>query len=189
MSPSLRTTTLALASVALFLLCTSDTAQTAPAPQAIDDDAAQRRAVTDLRNVGTAMFSWLVDQVNDEQSVATLDPEHDTACVSRQDEHRPCDLVDLNALPLLTYAELTRLLVPTYIASIPEKDPWGTPYEFRVDRAHFLNKSVLAIRSAGADRTFSGSRYTTGELAPSEAAQDLVWADGYFIRWPAPPGR
>src|SRR5262245_46350922 len=41
----------------------ADTGQGEVKQDPVADKAAQRRTVADLRNVGTAMFSWLTDQV------------------------------------------------------------------------------------------------------------------------------
>jgi hypothetical protein len=42
----------------------------------------------------------------------------------------------------------------------------------------------MAIRSAGRDGAFSGDTYTAGAFDPLDYDQDIVWADGVFIRWP-----
>jgi hypothetical protein len=42
----------------------------------------------------------------------------------------------------------------------------------------------MAIRSPGNDGTFSGNRYELGAFQPGDANQDLVWMNGFFIRWP-----
>jgi hypothetical protein len=42
----------------------------------------------------------------------------------------------------------------------------------------------MVIRSSGADGIFSGNRYELGGFQPVDADQDLVWMDGFFIRWP-----
>lgn len=162
-------------------------------PQQAADASAQARAVQEMRNVGTAMFSWLTDAI--EADSAHASSEADSACVSYDKESEVlCATVQIDKLPLLSHKELVRLLVPAYIAAIPEKDPWGHPYEFRLRSQHVLNKTVLAIRSPGGDGAYSGSRYQNGAFPSSDVNQDLVWMDGFFIRWPEqraaanPPG-
>jgi hypothetical protein len=182
--PIRRFVPLALAAVLSASLARSASAQTPVPSQSAESAKAQPQTVSDMRNVGTALFSWLVDRVEDADAVA--DPETDRACVSwlKKEGAEECEVLEIDRLPLISYQELTRLLIPKYIDTIPEKDGWGHPFEFHLDRKHVLNKSVIAIRSAGSDGTFSGNRYKLGAFRPSEAGQDLVWLDGFFIRWP-----
>jgi len=42
----------------------------------------------------------------------------------------------------------------------------------------------MAIRSAGSDKTFSSDIYKVGGFAPVDSSQDIVWMDGFFVRWP-----
>lgn len=148
--------------------------------------SAQAQTFAEMRNVGTALFLWLTDQASEDG--ASGDPKETPACVSTQKKKGGgCEAVEIDRLPVISHRELTRLLVPKYIAAIPEKDDWGNPYEFRLDRKHVLNKSVMAIRSAGADGVFSGDRYDGPGFQPAEANEDLVWIDGFFFRWPHRP--
>ena len=153
-----------------------------PAPS----KSAQRQSVADIRNVGTALFSWLTDQVVSDTPApdSVLEPESEAACLSWKTKDVECKVVEIDKLPLISWEDLTKLLVPTYIQSVPEKDAWGNSFEYRLDTKHFLNKSVMAIRSAGSDGTFSGTRYESSAFAPAEEDQDVVWKDGFFVRWP-----
>jgi hypothetical protein len=162
------------------------TAQEPRPAQPAPSKSAQRQTVADIRNVGTAMFSWLTDQVVGDSPTpdSVLEPESESACLSWKTKDTECKVVQIDKLPLISWEDLTKLLVPTYIQSIPEKDAWGNPYEYRLDTKHFLNKSVMAIRSPGKDGTFSGERYESSAFTPAEEDQDLVWTDGFFIRWP-----
>jgi len=153
-------------------------------PQSAESAQTQRRTVDDIRNVGTAMFSWLTDQVDDDSVHGSIDPENGSACVPADAQGDKCEVVQIDKIPLISYQELIKLLVPDYIAAIPEKDAWGHPYEFRFNWKHIYNKSVMAIRSAGSDKTFSGDTYKVGGFAPVDADQDIVWMDGFFVRWP-----
>jgi hypothetical protein len=134
--------------------------------------------------VGTAVFSWLTDQVTNEAIDGSSDPEADVACLPAGAEVGHCELVNLDKVPLISLQELTKILVPQYIAAIPENDAWGHPYEFRLNWKHTLSNSVIAIRSAGSDKTFSGDSYKVGGFAPVDSGQDIVWMDGFFVRWP-----
>ncbi|HEX3528339.1 MAG TPA: hypothetical protein VH988_14850 [Thermoanaerobaculia bacterium] len=153
-------------------------------PQSAESAQAQRRTVDDIRNVGTAMFSWLDDQVNNEAIDGSSDPEADSACLPAGAEIGHCESVNLDKVPLISLQELTKILVPKYIAAIPENDAWGHPYEYRFNWKHTLSKSVMAIRSPGSDKTFSGNSYTVGSFEPVDTDQDIVWMDAFFVRWP-----
>jgi hypothetical protein len=175
--------------LALVVVLAATSAQAAappkPAPpQSAESAQAQRRTVDDIRNVGTAMFSWLTDQVNDDTVEGSSDPETDSACVPADAEVGHCELVHFDKIPPISHQELTKILVPKYIAVIPEKDAWGNPYEFRFNWKHIYNKNVMAIRSAGSDKTFSGNSYKVGSFEPIDTDQDIVWMDAFFVRWP-----
>lgn len=178
------------AALALVALPAALQTQSAPAkdpspPPAVESAQAQARTVQEMRNVGTAMFSWLVDRVNDENDPGSFDPKESRACVTtKEDEVGSCDMVIIDRLPVISHQELTRILVPQYIDAIPERDGWGNPYEFRLEHKNTLNKDIMAIRSAGGDGKFSGAQYKPGHFPPAEAGNDLVWLDGFFIRWP-----
>jgi hypothetical protein len=43
----------------------------------------------------------------------------------------------------------------------------------------------MAIRSTGRDGTFAGQTYTMGPFLASDYDQDIVWADGFFVTYPA----
>lgn len=137
----------------------------------LDDKAAQKRTVADLRNVGTAMMSWLTDQdiEADEQSPA---------------EKKESPRADLTKYSQLSREELEKILVPQYLQSLPETDGWGHPYEYYLDAASPGVSHVLAIRSAGRDGKFAATDYEVGPYPPDDFDEDIVWMDGYFVRWP-----
>jgi len=150
-------------------------------PQSAESAQAQSQTLADIRNVGTAMFSWLTDQVNDDSVHGSSEPDNVSACVPADAQGAKCEV---DKIPLISLQELIKILVPKYIAAIPEKDAWGHPYEFRFNWKHTLSKSVMAIRSAGSDKTFSGNSYKVGSFEPVDTDQDIVWMDGFFVRWP-----
>jgi hypothetical protein len=137
---------------------------------------AQQAAVTDIRNVGSAMYFWYEDQK------ASLPHAIEKDATSR---HFP--VVDLAQVPVISRDALEALLVPKYLKAVPKDDPWGHPYEFRLNTRDAA-EHVMAVRSAGADGEFSGTVYEVGGFPPAEQNQDLVWADGYFLRWPLRAG-
>jgi hypothetical protein len=130
------------------------------------DSGAQRRTVADMRNVGTAMFVWVTDQVG--------------AAAAGQ------KAVDLAKFPpVSTFAGLEKLLVPKYIQALPERDGWGNPFEYRLNLKNpTAGTSVMSIRSPGRDGKFSGLTYAVEAYPRADYDRDIVWADGYFVQWP-----
>jgi prepilin-type N-terminal cleavage/methylation domain-containing protein len=127
----------------------------------------QKRSMTDIRLTGTAWFSWVTDQVAAGaagQSVAQLDWD--------------------NLFTNTTFAQLDDLLVPAYAAFIPETDAWGNEYEYgKSERPQ--DAIPVGVRSTGADAEFDSGTYTAGAFIATDFSQDIVWAGGYFVRWPA----
>jgi len=131
-----------------------------------DDARAQRKTVADIRNAGTAMFSWLTDQAG---AAAAGEKTVDLAKFS----------------PASSFAALKELLVPKYIQQLPERDGWGNAFEYRLDVKHPLaGASVISVRSPGRDGKFSGLTYVVGAFPRDDYDRDIVWADGYFVQWP-----
>jgi len=130
--------------------------------------AKQKRTVADMRNTGTAMFSWLTDQVGAAAAGAAA------------------TTVDLSTGygTALTSGAITTFLVPQYLQSIPDKDGWKNTYSYWMNTANVLAQTVLAVRSNGRDGSSSTNAYTVTGFEPTDYDQDIVWADGFFVRWP-----
>jgi type II secretion system protein G len=126
----------------------------------------QKRSVADLRIVGTAMMAWLTD-------------ENGAAAAAGQ-----AVTVDLTVYPVITLAGLETELVPQYIQEIPLRDAWKNDYEYRLNLGDPTNSQTMAIRCRGRNGTFDGTSYTVGSFQPTDYDQDIVWADGLFVRWP-----
>jgi len=131
-----------------------------------DDARAQRETMAAIRNAGTAMFSWVTDQVG--------------AAAAGQ------KTVDLAKFPpVSSFAALKELLVPKYIQQLPERDGWGNPLEYRLDLKNpAAGSSVMSVRSPGRDGKFSGMTYVVGPFPRDDYDRDIVWADGYFVQSP-----
>ncbi len=132
------------------------------------DKNAQKRTVADIRNTGTAMFSWLTDEVG-------------AAAAGQSQVPQTLDLADYAAI---SHADLATILVPAYMNEIPELDGWESPYEYYLDVANPLAQKVMGIRSPGRDGMFSDSAYTVTSFDPESFDEDIFWADGFFVRWP-----
>ena len=142
--------------------------QEAPAETPPSDHDLQKRTVADIRNTGTAMFSWLTDQVG-------------AAAAGQSQMPNPVDLGDYAEI---TSADLTTILVPTYMQEVPELDGWDSPYEYYLNVENPLAPQVMGIRSAGKNGAFSDNAYTITSFDPASFDEDIVWADGFFVRWP-----
>jgi hypothetical protein len=136
-----------------------------------NDHQAQARTVADSDRIGSAMFSWLTDQVG--------------ATAAGQSQVPPPAPVDMTVYPVITHGALASLLVPQYIQSLPELDGWNHNFDFRLNTANPLAQHVMGIRSAGRDGAYSGTTYTIGRFAPESFDEDIVWADGFAVRRPA----
>jgi len=150
-------------------------AQTPPAPPKGSPE--QRQTISDIRNVGTAMFVWYKDQLK-------THPKGKTEQGDSSDNRAV-----LGRIPTISHDDLAKLLVPKYIAAIPEKDGWGHPYEFHLSTADLDAKFIMGLRSAGQDGAFADDSYQVGAFPPADQDQDIVWMDGYFVRWPQPPAQ
>ena len=131
----------------------------------------QKRTISDIRNVGTAMFSWLTDQAG-------------AAAAGQSQTEKSTPAVDLKNYPPISFEELEKILVPTYLKELPKTDGWGHPYEYYLNVKDPMAQQVMMIRSPGRDGKFSGARYDVGAFEPGDLDQDIVWADGYFVHWP-----
>ncbi len=138
--------------------------------------AKQKRTVADIRNVGTAWMSWLTDQVGAASSGAGK-------TYNASDFNDP------------TYVELYGYLHPEstffYMQEVPQFDGWK--YALRFGQAASLSAaSVLIVCASGADGTLLGGDctkdYEVGAFVATDFDHDIVWGDGYFIRWPSTLG-
>ncbi len=119
-----------------------------------------------MRNIGTAMFSWLTDQVGAASAGGTVNLASYTG---RRRTPRPwCALQ----------------LVSQYMQDVPTIDGWKGTYFYRLDVTNPLDAQVMAVGSGGRDKSTPTVTYTVGAFDPTDYNQDIVWADGYFARWP-----
>jgi len=126
--------------------------------------AKQKRTVADIRNAGTAEMSWLTDQIAAAAAGAT-------------------NTVAVGDYTAMTAANLSNILVPQYLQQVPENDGWKTTLDYYVT-TNFSQKKIMMTRSYGQKGAADGSSYTAGAFEPTDYEQDIVWADGFFVRWP-----
>lgn len=132
--------------------------------------AKQKRTMADIRITGTAMFSWLTDQVG----AAAAGQASTNVAISSYGTVR-------------TAASLESLLAPTYLQNVPPIDGWKFPYEYYLKTGDLVHeRQVMLIRSRGRNKTFDAADYTVTSFDSTDYDEDIVWADGFMVRWPSP---
>ncbi len=131
--------------------------------------AKQKRTVGDIRSVGSAWFSWLTDQVGAAAAGTANEYSFDFGTTITSD-----------AL-LGTLFQDTSMF---YIQEVPQNDGWGGTYQYRYS-GNPLSAQVIGIASGGRDKSTPGGTYTMGPFNATKYNEDIVWADGFFIRYPA----
>ena len=131
--------------------------------------AKQKRSVSDLRNTGTAMMSWLTDQEAAAAAGATTTNKVTLASYGAVD----------------TYGAIEAVLEPQYMQEVPQRDGWKVAYEYRMN-SDFTVRTLILGGSTGQKGTGAlAASYTPGAFDPTDYEQDIVWADGFFVRWPS----
>lgn len=133
--------------------------------------AALTRAMSDLQRIGTEVMAWWIETAG-EDAFAAQEPLGENE-------------LDVAQRPVMSSNHLlTRLgLAP---GDLPLIDPWGRSYEVRVALPSDEEVGGVLVRCAGADGTFDADTYRVGPVEDLRSA-DLVWADGFFVRWiPSP---
>jgi general secretion pathway protein G len=134
--------------------------------------AKQKRTLADINGTGAAWMSWLTNEISAAAagSAATYDF---SGSLTQQ----------------LTPAELAAMLRPakgvSYANYVPQLDAWGAPYDYRWS-ADLSQDQMIGIRSFGQDEKEgpTANPYPAGDFLFSNYAEDIVWADGYFVRFP-----
>jgi prepilin-type N-terminal cleavage/methylation domain-containing protein len=128
--------------------------------------AKQKRTVADIRITGTAMFSWLTDEVGAAAAGAAATN------------------IEMSDYQAIQRDALTTRLVPLYVQIVPQLDGWKRPYFYFLNVNTPLAQNVMAIVSSGRDTAALSASYTLAGFDPTDYDQDIVWADGFFVRWP-----
>lgn len=141
-----------------------------------------KRTVLDIRSVGTAMMSWLVDVIGDDAGKGPGEVEGRPTW-QVQGAEGAAEGASYTSLP---YDTVREILVPKYISELPRTDGWGSEYQFSLAEDP-LADSVMSIRSAGSDGRFQSEPYQGGPFDLKRSEEDIVWVDGYFLQWPEEP--
>ena len=126
----------------------------------------QKKTMADQRLAGIGMMSWLTDQASAAAAGQAVD-----------------NTFEVGDYPEISYAAVSAVLLPVYLQQLPQRDGWKKDYEYYLDTSA-SGRHVMAIRSAGLGGNFDGDTYVPGAFEPTDYANDLVWADGFFVRWP-----
>jgi prepilin-type N-terminal cleavage/methylation domain-containing protein len=142
-------------------------------PNLIDalQKAKQKRTMADMRNTGTAWMSWVTDQVSAAAAGATStwDPADFNVTLTRDQ----------------LYATLHPTLTFFYMNEVPEIDGWKHAYWYGY-AGDPLASQVVAIASGGRDGTGAAPpTVSIGPFTPTDYVQDIIWSDGFFVRWPS----
>jgi len=150
-------------------------------PNLIDalQKAKQKRTVGDMRDVGTAWFSWLTDQVG--------------AASAGSSSTNTIDLTKLTSTLQPSELQTTLHVSATffYIQNVPSNDGWGKSYHYAWQgTSNLLSSPFMGIGSCGQQGVCNegGDLNATVTLGPFTATQythDIIWVDGYFVSYPA----
>ena len=134
--------------------------------------AKQRRTMAELRLVGNSWMSWLTDQAGAASAGAG-------------------QLYRVDGFEELTYAQIYEYLHPSdsffYMQSLPNRDAWGSQLAFYWNSNPFSDRRLLlcaAARDDTWDDCTPGEDIPVGPFVSSNFDLDIIWADGYLVRWP-----
>ena len=145
-------------------------------PNLIDalQKAKQKRTVADMRNIGTAFMSWVTDAAS--------------AGAAGSAVFNASNYTDL------TYGALATTLNPGtgtffYMENPPKNDGWKHNFVYGFNASgNVLAANVFAIVSGGNDGDVTAiaqvDQVTAGPFTPTDYPQNIIWADGFFVRWP-----
>ena len=143
-------------------------------PNLIDalQKAKQKRTMADMRNVGTAWLSWVTDAVS--------------GAAAGQGTTRTWNggaYIKIDAADLFTTLHPTSTFF--YLNELPDKDGWKNSYLYGYT-GNPAGAQVIAIGSGGRNGGIGTSFTTlsTGPFTPTDYDQNIVWADGFYVRWP-----
>ena len=134
--------------------------------------AKQRRTMGELRLIGGAWMSWYTD--------------HNSAMAAGSNQ-----LYQVGTFDELSYLEIYGYLHPTdtfyYMQEVPSKDAWGSELTFYLNSVKGTDRQMLlcaAARNKVFDACEKGKDIPIGPFVGTDFDQDIVWADGFLLRWP-----
>ena len=130
------------------------------------EKAKQRKTMANINTIGKSMMNWLTDQAGAAAAGFTAEQ------------------MDLQNFLTISTDDLAAIMVPVYLPTLPRNDGWGSAFDYYLKVIDFNDPDTIAIRSPGGDGVFSGTTYTMAPFTTTDYDQDIVWADGLFVRWP-----
>ena len=140
----------------------------------------QKKTMSDMRTIGTSMFSWISD-------------------LAAQGAAGQAVTWNGTSIGQAQYSTVLGILRPTptffYLQDVPQFDGWGNSYEFGLvnswetdNRLLFSGSASVSIGSPGRDSAFDtvpyGDVITNTAFVATDYDQDIIWADGGFVRSP-----
>jgi prepilin-type N-terminal cleavage/methylation domain-containing protein len=129
--------------------------------------AKQRRTLADIHTLGKALMAWTTD------NAAAAAAGQATTSIDMGDYVGPRSL-----------AEIEERLVTQYLQKVPERDGWRYPMEIYLADDVSGSTHLMAVRSPGRSGVYEADVYTVGPFEANLYEQDIVWVDGFFVRWP-----
>lgn len=145
-------------------------------PNLIDalQKAKQKRTVSDLRNSGTSLMSWLTDQVGASSAGAR---RYDASAFTARSYEEIYEYLNQGTNPAFFYMQ-----------DVPQFDGWKNAYEWAM-ATNLLLGNVFIMCSPGRDDVYTtaciGDHTDTGPFIATDYDHDLAFADGYMIKYPA----
>jgi len=131
--------------------------------------AKQKRTLSDARSMVTAFMSLVTDLSSAAAAGATTTAIYD---------------VTKGGMASTTAGRVEELLVTRYIQTLPQLDGWKNPYEFYMG-ATITSAQLFAVVSGGRDGVIDqGPAFVVTSFTPTDYEQDIVWADGFAVRFP-----
>lgn len=133
--------------------------------------ARQKRTMTDMRGIGIGWMSWLTDQSG-------------AASAGANKTYKMAGFSSLDYDVLVTYLRPTNTFF--YVQDLPQLDGWGNEYRFTM-QANTTGVSGISVCASGQDETFvecALPEIPVQSFVATDYVQDIIWADGFFVRWP-----
>jgi hypothetical protein len=150
-------------------------------------DSAEQRGIElavatakDIGYVGTGMSAWFIDV---ETNLPLGSPWFGSSDAPK------LKTIDWSKCPSISYQALRDLLIPIYMSKVQERDQWGNPLEYCLDRTGLASSYAVGVRSAGQDGRFEGHSYERGVTSASDLDADILWFDGDLFKGPALPAQ
>jgi len=148
------------------------------------------------RDLGTALISWVTDRAVEAPPTSGAGSDEPDPSAGERADPRAWTIPAFTTIPgnELSESDLRDVLRPQgrwtqemLDSLFPLEDGWGHPLRVFLRRDDPLAPQISAILSPGRNGRFDGPTYEIGPFGYASDVDDLVWSDGFFVRWPGPP--